>query len=67
MEIKRTKNYVEFNASDDNGIYLVQIQSDGSQLRLITEDGNTHNFIDTNKKELTAIRDAIDMVIKKLK
>lgn len=61
MQIIKTEHYIQFTSTDNNGVYRISIQKDCSQIRVDTEDGDV--YIDTNRKELTAIMDCIKEVL----
>lgn len=63
MKTERTNNYVEFQSSDSQGEFYIRIFKDCSQLQL--KSGDDDAFIETNKKELTAIRDLINEVLQR--
>lgn len=58
MEVKRTKHYIEFHSSDNNGEFKIRVQKDCSQLQMETDDGDS--YVDVNYGELKAIRDCIN-------
>lgn len=60
-EIVKTKQYIEFKSSDENGEFILQIQKDGSQIRLEREDD--YAFIDVNLQTIKAIRDIFNEII----
>ncbi|MBT0549158.1 hypothetical protein [Riemerella anatipestifer] len=61
MIITEKQHYIEIEGSDHNGDYNIQIQTDGSQIRVKTEDENV--FIETNLEKLMVIRDCLNNVI----
>lgn len=61
METKRTQHHIEFRAIEDRGEYLVRVFRNCSQLQ-IEVDGDGI-YIDTDKRELIAIRDSINEAI----
>lgn len=61
MKIKRNEHFIQFISSDDSGEFKISIQKDCSQVRL--ETGNGEAFINTNLKELKAMRDCLNEVI----
>lgn len=63
MKVNEFKHYIELRSADCNGTWSVQVQNDCSQIRLLTEDDVFDSFIDTDKKELTALRDILNKII----
>jgi hypothetical protein len=61
--IEETDHYYEFRSNDQQGDYKVEVQKDLSQLRLYTDDFDNATFIDTNRTELTAIRDMLNKAL----
>ena len=62
MKIYRDKNYTEL-LFGDVGSDLIRIQSDGSQIQMEGEGGDS--YIDTNIKNLIDIRDVLNEIIEK--
>ncbi len=61
MKVIETEYFIEFQSADNRGIFRIQIQKNGSQLRIDTEDGDV--YFDTNFEELKSIRDCLSEVI----
>ena len=63
MKIEKLQHYTSLEIYDDNNRYDIQIQNDCSQLRIDPNNGGFDIFINTNKKELTMLRDMLTQVI----
>lgn len=61
METKRNKHHIEFRATEERGEYVVRVFRDSRQLQ-IEVDGDDI-YIDTDMRELLAIRDAINEAV----
>lgn len=61
MEIKRSKNYIEINGSDENGEFKIKILNDCSQMQMETEDNES--YVNLNYRQLKQIRDSITEVL----
>ena len=62
MKPEKFKHYTSLQIADNNAIYDIQIQNDCSQFIVESNDGD-EIFIDTNKKELIALRDMLTTII----
>lgn len=63
MEIKETQNYIEVHSGDRGGdfIFRVTIENVGlTQIALETENGVTNAYVNVDRTELIAFRDALD-------
>jgi hypothetical protein len=63
MKIVTHKHYLQIVSNDQNGEWNIQIQKDGSQIRIGTDGDNESAYIDTDIEELKAIRSLLTEVI----
>ena len=63
MKIEKYSHYTEMVSGDENGQWKIEIQNDCTQIRIESEDGSNDLFINTDKKELIAIRDLLAKII----
>lgn len=61
MKIKNTEHYSELKFRDPYGKVTIRIQKDLSQITLETANGDC--YADTDKKDLEAIRDFINLML----
>jgi len=65
MKTTETKHQFIFQSEDEQGIYEFRVHKHGGQIQLATSvgDWDRESYIDTDIRELTAIRDMLNKVL----
>jgi len=67
MKIVTHKHYLQIVSNDQNGEWNIQIQKDGSQIRIGHDGSEEDAYINPKLSELKAIRDLLTEVIDGIK